>query len=151
MSKPIKVLHVVTSLSRHGGIEETLRILCQHLDSEVFQIGICTIKDRPQDVLEIFKNMNVQIFYGSRAGQIFDLFTTVWVRSVIKHFQADIVHTHNNKGNFHGRIAGKFPLFLGNLQPASHDSYQADQRIRTIRFRISKDSSEKDFKKTCLT
>lgn len=108
MLKPIKILHITTSLSSNGGIEETLRILCSRLDKKLFQIGICSIKDKPEKILEEFRQMDVEIFCGSRKGQLFDIFTTLWLRKVIKNFQADIVHTHNNKGNFHGRLAAKF-------------------------------------------
>ncbi|MCP4111378.1 MAG: glycosyltransferase family 4 protein [Desulfobacteraceae bacterium] len=108
MVKPLKILHITTSLSKYGGIEETIRILCSRLDKRLFQVGICSITDSPGEILNEFKEMKAEIFCGSKKGRIFDIFTVLWVRKVIKSFQADIVHTHNNKGNFHGRLGSRF-------------------------------------------
>lgn len=106
--KPIKILHITTSLSKYGGIEETIRILCNRLDKRLFQVGVCSITDRPGEILNEFREMGTEIFCGSGKGRIFDIFTMLRLRKIIKSFQADIVHTHNNKGNFHGRLAAWF-------------------------------------------
>ena len=50
--------------------------------------------------------MDAEFFYYPRKGRIFDVFTIFWLRKIITDFQFDIVHTHSNKGNFHGRLAG---------------------------------------------
>lgn len=105
MPKPIRILHVTTSLSTNGGIEETLRILCRRMDPAVCRIGLCAIKGRPDTVLDALRSLPIDIFCGSRRGLLFDPSTSLWVRTIIREFQADIVHTHTTKGNFHGRLA----------------------------------------------
>ncbi len=106
MSKPIKILQVTPSLSSNGGIEETIRILCTRLDKKKFRLGVCPIRDQPRDVLKEFKETGADFFYYPRKGRIFDVFTIFWLRKIITDFQFDIIHTHSNKGNFHGRLAG---------------------------------------------
>lgn len=105
MTKPIKILHVTTSLSVNGGVEETLRILCQKLDKKLCKIGICSIQDKPNEIIEEFMQMDVDIFYVNRRGYFFDFITTLKIKKIINKFKANIVHTHKNKGNLHGRIA----------------------------------------------
>ncbi len=105
MSQRINLLYITTSLSTYGGIEETLRILCGRLDPGRFRIGVCTIKDRPGEVLTVFGEMGIEIFCLGRKGYFFDLLTTLKILRLIRRYRADIVHTHTNKGNLHGRIA----------------------------------------------
>lgn len=102
---PIRVLHVTTTIGNCGGIQEFLRILCDRLDPAAFRIGICSICEVAEDIPKPLWNANVKLYFGGRQGYVFDVCTMLWIRRVISDFQADIVHTHNNKGNFHGRIA----------------------------------------------
>ncbi len=101
----IKVLQISTSLSSHDGLAETLRLLCRRLSPGSFQLGICTITDRDSDILAAFRELPIEIFTLNRRGFFFDPLTTLSVRGIIREFRPDIVHTHNNKGNFHGRLA----------------------------------------------
>lgn len=105
MSEKIRVLHITTSLNSNGGIEETIRILCRRLDPNRFRIGFCSIQDRPLEILEEFRQMDVEIFCIERRGYFFDFITISQIKNVIKKFKADVVHTHRNKGNLHGRLA----------------------------------------------
>lgn len=104
--RPISVLHVTRSLASRGGIEEYLRLLGSRLDRSCFRMAICAILDRRQgDILPEFSNSDISIFCGNRRGHPCDLGTTLWIKKAIKKFRADIVHTHTDKGNFHGRLA----------------------------------------------
>ncbi len=105
MSEKIRILHITTTLNSNGGIEETIRILCRRLDPNRFRIGLCSIQDRPLEILEEFRQMDVEIFCIGRKGYFFDFITISQIKNVIKKFKADIVHTHTDKGNFHGRLA----------------------------------------------
>lgn len=104
-TRTINVLQITSSLQEHGGIEETLRILCRKLDPRQFRVGICSIVDSPDDVPPDFKRDGVSIYCLGRKGYFFDIFTTLAVKKTIRHFEADIVHTHRNKANLHGRLA----------------------------------------------
>ena len=121
MSKPIKILQVTPSLSSNGGIEETIRILCTRLDKKKFRLGVCPIKDQPRDILREFKETEVEFFYYPRKGRIFDIFTIFWLRKIITDFKFDIVHTHSNKGNFHGRLAGLLAGKKVSIVTTHHD------------------------------
>ena len=108
VSSSINVLFVTTGIGSFGGIEETLRILCTHLNRNRFRIGLCVIQKIPQESANLFEKLGVQIFALGRKGYFFDPLTTLAVAQVIRRFKADIVHTHHNKGNLHGRLAAGF-------------------------------------------
>lgn len=107
MSSSINVLFVTTRISLFGGIEETLRILCTRLDRSCFRIGLCIIQGFSGEVSGSLEKLGVHLFPLDRKGYFFDLATTLEVAKVIKRFRADVVHTHNNKGNLHGRLAAR--------------------------------------------
>ncbi|TKJ37256.1 hypothetical protein CEE37_14175 [candidate division LCP-89 bacterium B3_LCP] len=135
MPNPVKVLHVTTSLSRNGGIEETLRVLCKRLQGYEFQFAICSVLGSSKSVLDDFRDTDIPLFFGKYRGSVIDIRTTMWVRKVAKEFGANIIHTHNNKGNYHGRLAAKL---AGNIPSVTthHDmgdirfskTFQADKR-----------------------
>ncbi len=120
MPRRISLLFVTTSISSYGGIEETLRVLCLRLNPDLFRIGICTIQDSPHEILDEFKEMDVEVYCIGRQGYFFDFFTALKIFHLIKSFKADIVNTHNNKGNFHGRIAA-FLLKRPSIVTTHHD------------------------------
>lgn len=105
MSEPVRILFVVTALARFGGIEETIRILCAGLDRDRFRIGICVLQNPSPEAAAVFEELGVDLFPLRRGGYFFDPLTTFKVGRVIRRFGADIVHTHFNKGNLHGRLA----------------------------------------------
>ncbi len=106
MPERINILHITTNLSSHNGIEETIRILCHGLDPDLFKIGLCSIADGPEEILKEFRDLNIEIYCINRKGYFIDPFTTIRIIKTIKKFKAHIVHTHRNKANLHGRIAG---------------------------------------------
>ncbi len=116
----INILYVTTSLSTRGGIEETLRLLTRKLDPGRFKIGICVIRDNVEQILQEFSTPDVTVYCGSRRGALYSLSCTLWVRKVIRDFDADIVHTHTAKGDFHGRIAA-FSLPNVKIVTTFHD------------------------------
>jgi glycosyltransferase involved in cell wall biosynthesis len=101
----INVLHITSTLRSSGGIEETIRVLARKLDPARFRVGVCSIGDSYEDILPEFKQMDIELFCLARRGYFFDLLTTLALRRVINTFGADIVHTHRNKANLHGRLA----------------------------------------------
>ncbi len=120
MSDPINVLFVTTRIGPFGGIEETLRILCAHLNPEDFRIGLCTIQNPGEQAADRFEKLGVHFFSLNRKGYFFDPATTFEVAKVIRRFGADVVHTHNNKGNLHGRLAARF-LARAAIATTHHD------------------------------
>ncbi|MFQ5673767.1 MAG: glycosyltransferase family 4 protein [Nitrospinales bacterium] len=117
---PINVLFVTTQVSLFGGIEETLRILCAHLDPGRFRIGLCVIQTPPREAAGRFEKLGVRLFPLGREGYFFDPLTTLAVAKVIRQFKADIVHTHNNKANLHGRLAARF-VAKARIATTHHD------------------------------
>ncbi|KMP11580.1 hypothetical protein UR09_02985 [Candidatus Nitromaritima sp. SCGC AAA799-A02] len=117
---PINVLIVTTRIGLFGGIEETLRILCTYLNRRRFRVGLCVIQNPPKEVASLFEKLGVHIFPLGRKGYFFDLLTTLEVAKVIRQFKADIIHTHNNKGNLHGRLAARF-LANAAITTTHHD------------------------------
>ena len=104
-AKKINILYITTSVSTQGGIEQTLGILCRYLDPTLFRIGLCSINDSPKHILAEFKNMDIEVFALHRKAAFFDAVTLWKLMQVINTFDANIVHTHNNKANWHGRLA----------------------------------------------
>ena len=120
MAGALKLLHVTTRLSPEGGIEEMLRILARHLDRERFRMGICSLRDAAEEVPAVFRELSVDVFCGGRRAWLFDLGATLWVARVIRRFGADIVHTHQDKGNLHGRLAA-FLFSRARIVTTHHD------------------------------
>ncbi len=106
-SRTIRILHVTTSLAAFSGIEETIRILIHGLDRGRFRIGLASIVDPPGAAVEELKATGVEIHVIHRRGSVIDVVTTSKLIGILGRFGADIVHTHRNKGNFHGRIAAQ--------------------------------------------
>ncbi len=119
-NKKINLLLVTRSLCGHGGIEETLRILCHYLNPSRFRIGLCSIKDSPEQILAQFQHPDIELFALNRKGFIFDWSTTLQIKKIIQTFQADIVHTHTDKGNWHGRLAARLQAQAG-IVTTHHD------------------------------
>ena len=68
MSDTIRVLHVTTAVGNSGGIRETLRILCRHLDRSQFRTGICSIAETSAQIPQEFQDMDVPVYGLDRDG-----------------------------------------------------------------------------------
>lgn len=147
MPRRIHLLFITTSISTYGGIEETLRILCDRLNPTLFRIGLCAIQDHPHEILEEFREMGVETYCLHRTGYFFDLITTLRVSSLIKQFKADIVHTHNDKGNLHGRaasfIAGK-PAIVTTHHDLGDILFSKNPKLKTKRSSVLSEISGVD-------
>ncbi|MBF0186628.1 MAG: glycosyltransferase [Magnetococcales bacterium] len=100
-----RLLFVTTRLGNFGGIESTLRLLCRRLDPNRFRVGLCVLQRPDESVLRAWKEEQATLFILNRRGALYDPGTTLAVIRTIRRFRADLVHTHNNKGNLHGRAA----------------------------------------------
>ncbi|MBF0447282.1 MAG: glycosyltransferase family 4 protein [Magnetococcales bacterium] len=103
----LRVLHMTTQLLSHGGIEQNLHLLAQRLDPDRFEMAICSIRNALSDIPAPFHNLSAKLFPLNRRGAIYDPFTTVSLWRLLRAYRPHIVHTHNNKANFHGRIAAR--------------------------------------------
>ncbi|MBF0448841.1 MAG: glycosyltransferase family 4 protein [Magnetococcales bacterium] len=105
MMERLRVLHITTQLLPHGGIEQNLHLLAQRLDSDRFEMAICPIQNARSNIPASFHTLPVKLFPLNRRGAIYDLFTTLSLWRLVRTYRPHIVHTHNNKANFHGRMA----------------------------------------------
>ncbi|MBN1871182.1 MAG: glycosyltransferase family 4 protein [Candidatus Omnitrophica bacterium] len=110
--KKIKLAQVITRMD-WGGSSDIVRILCERLDPNVYDITlICGPTENPSDrtkrFFESYKNKiitlrrlkrNINIYGDVRS--LFDLY------KIFKREHFDIVHTHTAKSGFTGRIAAK--------------------------------------------
>ncbi|MEO5377600.1 MAG: glycosyltransferase [Magnetococcus sp. DMHC-6] len=108
MSSRLRILHITTQLLPHGGIEENLRLLAQRLDPNHFELFLCPIRNTLAEIPASFINLPIHLLPLNRAGSLYDIFTTIALWRLIRNIKPHIVHTHNNKGNFHGRLAARW-------------------------------------------
>ncbi len=106
--RPIRVLHVTTSVASSGGIEESLRILFERIDAARFSMALYAVQDRLDAVPAHFTLSATSLYCGERRGHLLDGVATARIARTIRDFGADIVHTHTNKGCWHGRLAARW-------------------------------------------
>ncbi len=124
--KKIAVLHILAHLTAWDGISAILDVLFRGLDPDRFRLGICTLTEREDEVLDAFRSPAIELFALGRSAHAFDPATTGAVLSVLRRFRADIVHTHRNKGNYHGRVAGRL---AGNVRIVTTHHDMKDARF----------------------
>jgi glycosyltransferase involved in cell wall biosynthesis len=106
MTQPIRVLHVIDSLSV-GGAERLLLGLAEHVDRERFEFHICAVhvlrgnKLRPR-----FEQLNLPV-HVIGARKLADPNVLVSVARYVREHQIDIIHTHLVAADIVGRMAGR--------------------------------------------
>lgn len=104
------VLHVITRLDR-GGSAEVVLDLVRMLAADGYRVGIVTgLTEDPQEDLDTYSHRyGVPVFRAPRLlrriSPVNDLAVFFRIRSLIRRFRPDIVHTHTSKAGIIGRFA----------------------------------------------
>lgn len=109
MTRPWRVLHVVTRLELGGAQRNTLYTVDQ-LDRGRFATGLAWgpggLLDREADGLEGVELLPAPDLIRS-PRPLSDLRALAQIRTAIRSFQADLVHTHSSKAGILGRLAAR--------------------------------------------
>lgn len=113
MKKKIKIAEVITRLD-WGGSPDIVRILCQHLDPEDFDVTLITgssqlMSQKTSDFLEAFKGTLIQIPDLQRDIDIVKDWKAFWqILGIFRRERFDVVHTHTAKAGALTRCAAHY-------------------------------------------
>ena len=108
--KKIKVVHIITRMD-WGGSPDIVRILCQQLDSSVYETAVlygetCYPSAQTSSFLALLKDRAVCIPHMRRNPHIlYDCIALYKLWRLLRKGRYDIVHTHTAKAGMLGRIA----------------------------------------------
>jgi len=113
LNPKLRVAQVITRMD-WGGAPDIVRILCENLNPDKFELTLICGKNRcvtkkNKKFLEDFKQQAVSIPYLQRdINPFFDLCALIKLFLLFKKEKFDIVHTHTAKAGFLGRVAAHF-------------------------------------------
>jgi glycosyltransferase involved in cell wall biosynthesis len=113
--RPIRILHVVTSLDA-GGMERVLTRVAHRLGPRGFEISVCGLERRGV-LAETFPAPERVVTLGKPPGRSF---SAIWrLQRVISRMRPDVVHTHNLGPLIYAAAATGF----GRLCPILHGEH----------------------------
>lgn len=106
MTKKVKILHILPSLTK-AGAEQVVFNLLNNLNQNKYELGLILFKDNHEGKAwkQILANKNIKL-KCLRKRCLFDFFNFYQIVKYFYNFQPDIVHTHLG-GDIYGRLAAK--------------------------------------------
>jgi glycosyltransferase involved in cell wall biosynthesis len=146
MTGPPSVLHVITRLDRGGSAEVALDLV-RMLAGDGYRTGIVVGRtvDPQEDVDEYSRRYGVPVFrvpaLVREVSPLRDLAALGRIRSIVREFRPDIVHTHTSKAGILGRCAVRLAgvkrivhtphghIFYGYFSPSATRVFIAAERF----------------------
>lgn len=106
MDRPIRVLHLIDSLSM-GGAERLLLGLAERIDQQRFEIHVCSLHVLRSNALQPeFDRLKLPL-YVVGAKRLADPKAVMAVVRYVREHEIDIIHTHLLAADIVGRIVGR--------------------------------------------
>ena len=132
----MEILHIITTLDR-GGAENHLYMLCKGLKTLGYKISIVYLKGIGE-LKEVFENFGCKVIKIDGDAFKRPLRTLFKLKKIIAQLKPDILHTHLNKAEFFGNLAGflsKKPLIISTKH--NDDKFLQKAIIRIGHFLMS--------------
>jgi glycosyltransferase involved in cell wall biosynthesis len=131
MKQPLKILHLVTSLTV-GGAEQVVLSLVGNIDWTRFESHVCSLSVVSNNALQPeFERLKLPVMVIN-AKRFYDMKAFSAVRNYIRHHQIDIVHTHLTNaditGGILGRLTGTPVLSTLHNMPRNYNRQRWDRR-----------------------
>lgn len=114
-SRPIRVLRVITQLSR-GGVEAKLAALLPLLKERGFEVSVCCIKEAGS-LAHRFADAGIPIHVSPVRSRLHPI-DIMRLAHLIRRQRIDIVHTHMYAANITGTVAARLanvPVIISNV------------------------------------
>lgn len=131
MSRPLRVLHIIDTLSV-GGAEQLILSLAKHIDRRMVELHVCGLSVILGNALEgELTALGVPVtVVGARS--FYDPRTTLQIMRYIRRHRIDVVHTHLTHADIVGRLAarlnGRPVVSTFHNQPSNYTRERADLR-----------------------